>query len=448
MFVIPAGAQRLLSSCSDSEQCPCQTDLDSPLQRLHRGIRKQKNKKRRLSCGEELCRFELCESRLSVRTRAIVSPICFSQFILQLVSSSSSCGSVLQSAGQRSRQKNCKGFVIAFFFSFFFRLWYEITAPESISLSLSLSQSWTIFCFFFGSSSPDLWELKLGILCCLMCRFVLEDCVDLRAAVGFTICRTKGVVRRIAKSRHRFLLLGFGTRSVRLSLSLFRSVSVSLFLTELRRFLFLFWFSKSRSLERTGTEAWNSLLLDDVHRITEKDFHQKISTCVLLQNSITKLFAHRQRGGGQTLVERAKEKEWRQHVRHVRQQRPWLEEEEEVLNCFWRKRQRQEEEGRGSNSKWWWELQQQRWRTHASLCCEHYQRKLLPSLDAVSIPISLSLSLSPWLSANTSCSHQNNCHWQLHRMELWNSLHSYYYTGWFIFRTLQDATHFVFLSFQ
>jgi hypothetical protein len=33
-------------------------------------------------------------------------------------------------------------------------------------------------------------------------------------------------------------------------------------------------------------------------------------------------------------------------------------------------------------------------------------------------------------------------------MELWNSLHSYYYTGWFIFRTLQDATHFVFLSFQ
>lgn len=67
--------------------------------RLHRGIREQKNKKRRLLCGEELCRFELCESRLSVRTRAIVSPICFSQFILQLVSSSSSCGSVLQSAG-------------------------------------------------------------------------------------------------------------------------------------------------------------------------------------------------------------------------------------------------------------------------------------------------------------------------------------------------------------
>jgi hypothetical protein len=178
-----------------------------------------------------------------------------------------------------------------------------------------------------------------------MCRFVLEDCVDLRAAVGFAICRTKGVVRRIAKSRHRFLLLGFGTTSVRLSVSvsvclsvsLFRSVFVSLFLTELRRFLFLFWLSKSRSLERTGIEAWNSLLLDDVHRITEKDFHQKISTCVLLQNSITKLFAHRQRGGGQTLVERAKGKEGRQqHVRHVRQQRPWLEEEEEeeVLNCF------------------------------------------------------------------------------------------------------------------
>lgn len=174
-----------------------------------------------------------------------------------------------------------------------------------------------------------------------MCRFVLEDCVDLRAAVGFAICRTKGGVRSIAKSRHRFLLLGFGTRSVRLSLSpslsLSLPVSVPLFLTELRRFLFLFWFSKSRSLERTGIEAWDSLLPDDVHRITEKDFHQKISTCVLLQNSITKLFAHRQRGGGQTLVERAKEKEWRQHVRHVRQQRPWLEEEEEeeeVLSCF------------------------------------------------------------------------------------------------------------------
>jgi hypothetical protein len=100
-----------------------------------------------------------------------------------------------------------------------------------------------------------------------------------------------------------------------LSLSLSLSVSVPLFLTELRRFLFLFWFSKSRSLKRIGIEAWNSLLPDDVHRITEKDFHQKISTCVLLQNSITKLFEHRQRGGGQTLVERAKEKEWRQHVR-------------------------------------------------------------------------------------------------------------------------------------
>jgi hypothetical protein len=61
-----------------------------------------------------------------------------------------------------------------------------------------------------------------------MCRFVLEDCVDLRAAVGFAICRTKGVVRRIAKSRHRFLLLGFGKRSVRLSLSLSLSVYVSL----------------------------------------------------------------------------------------------------------------------------------------------------------------------------------------------------------------------------
>ncbi len=217
--------------------------------------------------------------------------------------------------------------------------------------------------------------------------------------------------------------------SAPLSLSLFRSLFLCLFLTELRRFLFLFWFSKLRSLERTGIEAWNSLLLDDVHRITEKDFHQKISTCVLLQNSITKLFAHRQRGGGQTLVERAKEKEWRQHVR---QQRPWLEEEEEeLLNCFWRKRQRQEEEGRRSNSKWWWELLQQHWRTHASLCCEHCQRKLLPSLDAVSIPISLSLSLSPSSSANTSCSHQNNCHWQFHRMELWNSLHSYYYTEGF-----------------
>jgi hypothetical protein len=54
--------------------------------------------------------------------------------------------------------------------------------------------------------------------------------------------------------------------------SLSLSVCLCVFLTELRKFLFLFWFSKSRSLERTGIEAWNSLLLDDVHRITEKGF--------------------------------------------------------------------------------------------------------------------------------------------------------------------------------
>ncbi len=304
------------------------------------------------------------------------------------------------------------------------RLWYEITAPESLSLSLTELNNFLIFFWFVKCRS-------LGIEACNSLLLAVQIC-------AWKLCRFESRGRfcnlQDKRSRQKNREESSSLSSSRLWYEFSAPLSVSLS-HRVDRFLFLFWFSKSRSLERTGIEAWNSLLLDDVHRITKKNFHQKISTCVLPQNSITKLFVHRQRGGEQTLVERAKEKEWRQqHVRHVRQQPPWLEEEEEeeeLLNCFWRKRQRQEEEGRRSNSKWWWELLQQRWRTHASLCCEHCQRKLLPSLDAVSIPISLSLSLSPSSSANTSCSHQNNCHWQLHRMELWNSLHSYYYTGGF-----------------